>query len=46
MQKSKINKDSKISYTLTPLPEGKKFHKRKPGLQDWTEAILFAFVVA
>ncbi|MCB5261326.1 MAG: signal peptidase I [Candidatus Cloacimonetes bacterium] len=31
---------------LTPLPENRKFHKRKPGLQDWTEAILFAFVVA
>ncbi|MDZ4182483.1 MAG: signal peptidase I [Candidatus Cloacimonadaceae bacterium] len=32
--------------TITPLPEGKKFRKRKPALQDWVEAILFAFVVA
>ncbi len=34
------------TYTITPLPQGKKFRKRKPWLQDWIEAILFAFVVA
>ena len=39
-------KSDNLPYTLTPPPEGKKFHKRKPGLQDWMEAILFAFVVA
>ncbi|MDI3504389.1 MAG: signal peptidase [Candidatus Cloacimonadota bacterium] len=41
-------KDSKLTKvpSLTPLPQGKKFHKRKPALQDWVEAILFAFVVA
>ena len=44
MNKRKL--ESKLDYTLTPLKEGKKFHRRKPGLQDWTEAILFAFVVA
>ncbi|GAB1467950.1 signal peptidase I [Candidatus Cloacimonadota bacterium] len=33
-------------YTVTPIPEGKKFRKRKPAAQDWIEAILFAFVVA
>jgi signal peptidase I len=40
----------KISETKaesrSPLPTGKKFHKRKPAVQDWAEAILFAFVVA
>jgi signal peptidase I len=34
------------AYTITPIPEGKKFRRRKPWLQDWIEAILFAFVVA
>ncbi len=33
-------------YTITPVPEGKKFRKHKPAVQDWVEAILFAFVVA
>lgn len=33
-------------YTITPIPEGRKFRRRKPWLQDWIEAILFAFVVA
>jgi signal peptidase I len=33
-------------YTITPLPEGVKVRRRKPWLQDWIEAILFAFVVA
>lgn len=33
-------------YGVTPIPEGKKFRKRKPVVQDWIEAILFAFVVA
>ncbi|HNQ43443.1 MAG TPA: signal peptidase I, partial [Candidatus Cloacimonadota bacterium] len=47
MKLNKIKDDKAImNYTLTPIPEGKKFHKRKPGLQDWAEAILFAFVVA
>ena len=32
--------------TITPLPDGKKIKRRKPWLQDWIEAILFAFVVA
>ena len=41
--KDKINpkrdktKSDILPYTLTPPPEGKKFHKRKPGLQDWME---------
>ena len=30
----------------SPLPTDRKFHRRKPQLQDWAEAILFAFVVA
>jgi len=34
------------AYTITPLPEGKRFRKHKPFVQDWVEAILFAFVVA
>jgi hypothetical protein len=34
------------AYTISPIPEGKKFRKRKPFVQDWVEAILFAFVVA
>lgn len=39
--------DSKeLAYTITPLPEGTKIKRRKPWLQDWIEAILFAFVVA
>ena len=44
-KKDKTKLDA-LPYTFTPPPEGKKFHKRKPGLQDWVEAILFAFVVA
>lgn len=32
--------------SISPIPEGKKFRKRKPFVQDWIEAILFAFVVA
>ncbi len=35
-----------LAYTISPIPEGKKFRKRKPFVQDWVEAILFAFVVA
>ncbi|MFA7544107.1 MAG: signal peptidase I [Candidatus Cloacimonadaceae bacterium] len=46
MNKRKIEKLSKPTSSLTPLPEDRKFHRRKPGLQDWVEAILFAFVVA
>ncbi|HOA29384.1 MAG TPA: signal peptidase I [Candidatus Cloacimonadota bacterium] len=46
MLKTKMDKEARLSYTISPLPEGKKFHKRKPALQDWVEAILFAFVVA
>lgn len=34
------------AYTITPIPEGKKFRRHKPFVQDWVEAILFAFVVA
>ena len=47
-ERLKISKKDKLGDVpnLTPVPEDKKFHKRKPGLQDWTEAILFAFVVA
>lgn len=37
---------TQLAYTVTPLPEGKKVRRRKPWLQDWIEAILFAFVVA
>ncbi len=33
-------------YTKTPLPKDRKFRKKKPFVQDWVEAILFAFVVA
>lgn len=32
--------------SLSPIPKDKKFHKQKPQVQDWVEAILFAFVVA
>jgi signal peptidase I len=32
------------NLTKTPLP--RKFHRKKPFVQDWVEAILFAFVVA
>lgn len=35
-----------LAYTISPIPEGKKFRRRKPWAQDWIEAILFAFVVA
>ncbi|MDD4223769.1 MAG: signal peptidase I [Candidatus Cloacimonetes bacterium] len=34
------------AYTITPVPADRKFRRRKPWLQDWIEAILFAFVVA
>jgi len=44
--KSDKNKVEIPAYTITPLPEGRKFRKRKPFVQDWVEAILFAFVVA
>jgi len=46
--KSKLKKQpyKEPTYTITPIPPGKKFHCRKPWLQDWIEAILFAFVVA
>ncbi|MBW6514235.1 MAG: signal peptidase I [Candidatus Syntrophosphaera sp.] len=46
--KSKIKKQDhkEPAYTITPLPQGKKFRRKKPWLQDWIEAILFAFVVA
>ncbi|MDD3523737.1 MAG: signal peptidase I [Candidatus Cloacimonadaceae bacterium] len=41
------NKESLANMpSRSPLPEGKKFHRRKPQIQDWAEAILFAFVVA
>jgi signal peptidase I len=40
------NKSEALTYSISPIPEGKKFRKRKPVVQDWTEAILFAFVVA
>ncbi|MGC9362244.1 MAG: signal peptidase I [Candidatus Syntrophosphaera sp.] len=33
-------------HSITPVPEGRKFRRKKPWLQDWIEAILFAFVVA
>jgi signal peptidase I len=46
--KSKLKKQDykEPAYTITPIPEGRKFRRRKPWLQDWIEAILFAFVVA
>jgi len=40
------NEDNSSSPSISPLPVGKKFRKRKPPFQDWMEAILFAFVVA
>ncbi|MDD4308841.1 MAG: signal peptidase I [Candidatus Cloacimonetes bacterium] len=36
----------KLEYGVTPIPAGKKFRKHKPVVQDWIEAILFAFVAA
>ncbi len=46
--KEKIRKSEyKVpAHTITPIPEGRRFRRRKPWLQDWIEAILFAFVVA
>ena len=46
--KEKIKKQEykEPDYTITPIPAGKKFRRKKPWLQDWIEAILFAFVVA
>lgn len=47
MKISKVREDKlDSSQTLSVVPEGKKFRKRKPAFQDWVEAILFAFVVA
>ncbi|MDP3114933.1 MAG: signal peptidase I [Candidatus Cloacimonadaceae bacterium] len=47
LKNMKQKQDTKeIAGTITPLPDGKKFRKRKPFVQDWVEAILFAFVVA
>ncbi|HRY83154.1 MAG TPA: signal peptidase I [Candidatus Cloacimonadota bacterium] len=45
-EKPKANTVKDLAYSLSPLPEGKKWRKRKPWAQDWIEAILFAFVVA
>ncbi len=45
-EKIKTSESKQPEYTLSPIPEGKKFRKRKPFVQDWIEAILFAFVVA
>jgi signal peptidase I len=39
-------KSDELSFSISPIPAGKKFRKRKPVVQDWVEAILFAFVVA
>jgi len=44
--KSDKNRIDTLPYTITPLPAERKFRKRKPFVQDWVEAILFAFVVA
>lgn len=44
MAKSNVNTMKNTNLTKTPLPS--KFHKKKPFVQDWVEAILFAFVVA
>lgn len=50
--KTKINsRDSKSDLQtqfegISPIPQGSKFRKKKPFVQDWVEAILFAFVVA
>lgn len=51
MREKPVNKQDKskneaLNYGVTPIPEGKKFRKHKPVVQDWIEAILFAFVVA
>jgi signal peptidase I len=45
LQRSR-NEARELAYTITPVPEGRKFRRRKPFVQDWVEAILFAFVVA
>lgn len=45
-KKLKKKEYAKPEYSITPVPEGKKFRRKKPWLQDWIEAILFAFVVA
>src|SRR5690606_32400254 len=42
--KNKNNAPGKMP-SRSPLPTDRKFHRRKPQLQDWAEAILFAFVV-
>lgn len=44
-EKNRIS-SKELDYTVTPIPEGTKFRKKKPAVQDWTEALLFAFVVA
>lgn len=44
MAKSREYSVKDTNLTKTPLP--KKFRKKKPPVQDWVEAILFAFVVA
>lgn len=46
MAKVKYVKKENLDYTLSTVPQGKKFRRRKPQFQDWVEAILFAFVVA
>ena len=44
MAKSRVQTTRDPNLTKTPLPP--KFKKKKPFVQDWVEAILFAFVVA
>ena len=44
MAKQKNVMTANTNLTKTPLPP--KFRKKKPFVQDWVEAILFAFVVA
>ncbi|PKN80379.1 MAG: signal peptidase I [Candidatus Cloacimonetes bacterium HGW-Cloacimonetes-1] len=46
IQEKNRNSSKDLGYTVTPIPEGTKFRKKKPTVQDWTEALLFAFVVA
>jgi len=45
-QETRKKQSNQPEEMVTPIPEGKKFRKRKPFVRDWVEAILFAFVVA
>lgn len=43
---AKPRNDVNIETNITKTPYPPKFRKKKPFVQDWVEAILFAFVVA